>query len=77
MKMKFKAINTKGEEVIANYFVGSTENVKNWCENEDLINKYGKELCYMFDDNISWIDSWELNGYFKDVVFTKTIEVIN
>ena len=48
--MKFKAINIKGEEVIANYFVGSTEDVKNWCENEDLINKYGKELCYMFEE---------------------------
>ena len=75
--MKFKAINTEGKEVIANYFVGSNEKIENWCKNEDLINAYGVDLSFMFDDTIEWIDSWELNGSFKDVVFTNSVEVIN
>ncbi len=74
--MKFKAINTEGKEVIAKYFVGSNEKIENWCKNEDLINAYGVDLCFMFDETIGWIDGAELDGIFKDVAFTNSVEMI-
>ena len=75
--MKFKGINMEGKEVIANWFVGAKEDGKIWCKDEDLIKKYGVDLSFMFDDTIEWVDSWELNGSWKDVVFTKSVEIIN
>jgi hypothetical protein len=74
--MKFKAINTEGKEIVAKYFVGSNEDIKNWCKDETLIEKYGTDLCFMFDDTIGWIDGAELDGIFKDVAFTNSVEMI-